>query len=376
MVIRMTSPQRNLAAVALVLAALTSTTPGTAAQPVAVAALRPRAAAFDFSGVKRFWAIGAKLTRDVEPGEAEWQALLGTPGYRLAQVNLGPGIRDDIDLALKPSRRAERERLIATGGDRAEVLQHLALAWAQRGDLSRFADSLARSGVIREAVALASPLLPAGATGRFPPPPVAVALFRDDGYSVPDGVVIDLLNVRHVLLARNLAHEFHHSYVNHLARGLPPGSDTAYDSGFRTALYDLRNEGLADLIDKPYPFVSPNPGLASYSARYDAEYARTPAVVSRLDSLLVEAGASHRQAADLGMAMRMLFWSNGHPNGAYIAREILQTFGVDSIRAAALDPAEFLRLFAAAERVHGRPDPLSPKAWSMIDSLDARYWRR
>jgi len=367
--------QMYLAAQAIVCAALAGAV-GNAAAQAAPRHVAPPSAQLDFSGVDRFWAVAAQLSRDAEPTEDDWRALLATRGYRLAQVNLGSGIRDDIDLALKPSRRTERERAIAAGGDHALALQHLALAWALRADLTRFRDSLAHSAVIAEAVALAAQLLPPGATRVGSPPTVAVAVFRDDGYSLPDGIVIDLLNVRHVRLVENLAHEFHHSYVNRLARPLPPGSDTAYDAGFRTALYDLRNEGLADLIDKPHPFVSPNPGLAGYVARYNAEYALTPARIQSLDSLLVEAGAGHQRMAALGMTMQMLFWSNGHPNGAYIAREIRETFGVDSLRAAALDPAEFLRLFAAAERAHGRPDPMSAVAWAVVDSLDTRYWRR
>lgn len=76
------------------------------------------------------------------------------------------------------------------------------------------------------------------------------------------------------------------------------------------------------------------------------------------------------------MPARMLFWSNGHVNGAYMAREIQETLGVDSLRAAALDPAAFLRIYAAAERRRGHPDPLSSRAWKEVDALDAKYWRR
>lgn len=371
----------------LALAALTAQYSRTAISPSALAAATAlhdcaagspsvQAAGLDFSGVDHFWPIAAELSRDVEPTEAEWQALLDTPGYRLAAESLGPGLRDAIDLALKPSRREERERSLTAGDDRALALKHLALAWEQRADLIAFRDSLARASVIAQAVAIAAESLPAGATLHGPPPPVAVALFLDDGYSLADGIVIDLLNVRHVPLARNLAHEFHHSFVNRLARPLPSGSDTAYDAGFRVALYDLRNEGLADLIDKPYPFASPNPGLAGYATRYNQEYRRTPERLTRLDSLLVRASAGPEDAAALARPARMLFWSNGHPNGAYMAREIQETFGVDSLRTAALDPAAFLRIYAAAERRRGHPEPLSSTAWKVIDALDAKYWRR
>ena len=330
----------------------------------------------DFSGADQFWKIVDILSRNVEPTEDQWQTLLGTPGYRLAQVNLGPVVREALDVTFKPSRRAEYERLTSNDDDISLHLKHLTRAAARRSELVAFQDSLAHSTLIADAMAIAARSLPPGATRNGPPPLVAFALFGDDGYSLPQGIVIDLLNVRGVRLATNLAHEFHHSYVNRLAKPLPPGSDSAPDAGLRKALYDLRNEGLADLIDKPYPFSSPNPGLAGYVARYSTEYARTPVVLRQLDALLAAAADDSTQADALGMRARMLLWSNGHPNGAYIAREISETFGVGSLRAAALDPAVFLRIYASAEQSHGRPSPFSAKAWRVIDRLDARYWRK
>ena len=334
------------------------------------------ATGIDFSGVDQFWKIVGVLSRDVEPTEDQWRALLNTPGYRLAQVNLGQVMREDLDITFKPSRRAEYERLTSGDDEHSLQLQHLARAAARRVELMAFQDSLAHATLIADAVAIAARSLPPGATRNGSPPLVAVALFRDDGYSLPQGIVIDLLNVRGINLATNLAHEFHHSYVNRLAKPLPPWSDTAQDAGLRKALYDLRNEGLADLIDKPHPFSSPNRGLAGYVARYNTEYARTPDVLRQIDALLSAAADDSTRIADLAMRAQMLFWSNGHPNGAYIAREISETFGVDSLRAAAFDPAVFLRIYASAERAHGRPSPFSPKAWRVIDRLDARYWRR
>jgi hypothetical protein len=127
------------------------------------------------------------------------------------------------------------------------------------------------------------------------------------------------------------------------------------------------------LIDKPHPLSFPNPAMATYAARYDLEYDRTPAVLHELDSLLTVI-ADHPSPADAFHRIGHLFWSNGHPNGAYIAREIVTAFGVDSLMPGARNPAAFLRTYAAAERKQGRPDPLSAKAWRVIERVEARYW--
>ena len=333
----------------------------------------------DFSGVDQFFIVGGLLAHDSEPSPAQWQALLTTPGYQLAMKNLGPRIRDDIEVALRPSRHDEYVRASSENDEHGLILQHLALAWARRDELQAYRDSLVRGTPIADAVALAARYLPPGATTNGSPPLVAFALFKDDGYSFPEGIVVDLLYARTAAvggtpLVRNLAHEFHHSYVNRMARPAPGGAAQT-DAGLRDAIYSLRNEGLADLIDKPYPFHSPVPGLASYAAQYDSEYAQTPAALQRLDSLLTSMGHGSAPTANDPMALEMLFWSNGHANGAYIAREIFETFGVDSLFPAAHSPAAFIRTFRWAERRHGRGDPLSAAAWRELDSLDLRYWK-
>ena len=328
----------------------------------------------DFSGVDRFWQIADILTRDAEPTEAQWQALLVTPGYRLAETNLGHVMRQDLEIALRPSRRGEFTRLTGDSDDHALRLIHLAEAVNERAALVAYRDSLAHATPIDDAVRRAAALLPPGATGQGRPPLVAFAIFKDDAYSLPQGVDIDLLYARGVPLVSILAHEFHHTYVNRLNRPVPPGAP-ASDATLRDALYNARNEGIADQIDKPYPFTTPVPTMASYVTRYNAEYARTPATLRQLDSLLTAIARDRGKMDDLGMTAAMLLWSNGHPNGAYMAREIIATFGVDSLFPGARDPAAFFRAYEAAERAHGRPAVFSASAWGVIDSLEAKYWR-
>ena len=328
----------------------------------------------DFSGVDRFWQIVDILARDAEPSAAQWRALLQSPGYRLAETNLGPVMRQDMEIAFRPSRRAEFERLTTDSSDRALRLEHLAAALRGRAALVAFRDSLARGSPIVDAVRRAAQLLPPGATAHGEPPLVAFAIFKDDAYSLPQGVAIDLLYARRVPLLLILAHEFHHTYVNRLNKPVPPGPPAA-DAALRDALYNVRNEGIADQIDKPYPFSSPIPAMASYVARYNAEYARTPVTLQQFDSLLSAIADDRRKMDELGMTAQMLLWSNGHPNGAYMAREIIETFGVDSLFPGVADPAAFFRTYAAAEIVHGRPAPFSRKTWEVIEALESRYWR-
>lgn len=336
------------------------------------------ATGLDFSGVDRFWRVASLLVMDSEPSGAQWRALLASPGYELARRNI-PNLRDDIDLALKPSRHAEYLRASAGGDDHALSLAHIALAYQRRQELQAYRDSLARGAPIADALALAAQYLPPGATRNGAPPLVAFAIFKDDGYSFPEGIVVDLLYARSsslggTPLTRNLAHEFHHTFVNRMARHSARGTAAGPDAAVADAFYNMRNEGLADLIDKPFPFHASTPGLTGYAARYDSEYLATPATLHSADVLL-RAMARDSLPGDLDMQASMLFWSNGHPNGAYLAREVYEVFGVDSLYPAARDPLALLRTFRWAEQKRGRSDPFSAEAWRELDRLDDRYWK-
>jgi putative zinc-dependent peptidase DUF5700 len=359
---------------ATVLSLTATLAPAVRAQAAAARTRMLPAPGFDFSGVDQFWKLVDILSTDAEPTENPWRALLSAPGYRLAETNLGPVMRRDLELTFRPARHADFERLVADSSDHALRLAHLALAARERRALVALRDSLARGTPIADAVVRAARLLPPGATSHGSPPLVAFAVFADDAYSLPQGVVIDLLYAERVPLIAILAHEFHHTYVNRLNRPVPPGPP-APDAALRDALYNARNEGIADQIDKPYPFVSPIPAMASYVARYNAEYARTRQTLRQFDSLVSAIADDPRNMGDLGMSAQMLLWSNSHPNGAYIAREIIQTFGVDSLFPGIRDPAAFFRTYAAAERVHARPSPFSAKTWRVVDALEAKYWR-
>ena len=152
--------------------------------------------------------------------------------------------------------------------------------------------------------------------------------------------------------------------------------DTPDEFPLRSAIQGMRNEGLADLIDKPYPLISTNPVRAAYVTRYNDEYARTPATLRQIDSLLAVIASDSTQMSPAGQRVRTLLWSNGHASGAYIARTIYERFGVDSLFPAITSPVAMLRTYSVVEKARGHPAPFSPPAWRVLDAFERKYWRR
>ena len=64
-----------------------------------------------------------------------------------------------------------------------------------------------------------------------------------------------------------------------------------------------------------------------------------------------------------------------HPNGAYIARTILETFGKDSLMVGVYSPFAYIRTFRSAEAKRGNPPPFSPEAIAVLDAMEKRYVR-
>jgi Putative zinc dependent peptidase (DUF5700) len=366
-------PRLRSVAAGAALLVLTLATAGAQA-PVPVDPVLP-ATGLDFSGIDEFWRVVDLLGRRAEPTQAQWDVLLSTPGYWLAQRSIGRTVRQDLELAFNPSRRAEFDSLTGITDDRASRLRHLVRAVSRRGELQALRDTLAHGLPTADALRLAQRFLPPGATALGEPPLVAFAIFRDDAYAQPQGIVVDLMNVLENGLNPMLAHEFHHTYLRR-ATNPPPVRDGAADGALAAALSALRNEGVADLVDKPYPLAATVPSRAPYVARYNDEYTRTPATLRAVDSLLVLAAVDSTRLPIIGRQVRTLLWSSGHPNGAYIARTIYETFGVDSLLPGLYNPGAFLRAYTAAERKRGNPTPFSPMALVVLGRLEQRHWMR
>jgi hypothetical protein len=327
----------------------------------------------DFSGVDEFWRLADQLTKDVEPSEDDWHRMASSVGYRLS-FQLVETSRSDMEIALRPSRSAEFDSLTKIANDQADRLRHFRATMTHRVALAAYRDSLTRSLPVDKAVAIMARFLPPHATDGKTPPLVAFGLFRDDAYSLgPVGVVIDLDHVyEEGGLVELLAHEFHHSYLSAMSSLRDPDRDSSAALYF--ALAHMRNEGIADLIDKPYPLSYPKSAIMSaYAKRYNEAYARTPAVIHSIDSALVIGADDSTKLAAVGRRVNVLLPSSGHYNGSYVAREIYETFGVDSLYPGVRNFFAFLRTYASAETKRGNAPPFSPKAVALLDALEKRY---
>jgi hypothetical protein len=222
--------------------------------------------------------------------------------------------------------------------------------------------------------ARAAEFLPPGATAGKRAPLVAFALFGPDGYAQDGGIVIDLANARALGdgLPLMIAHELHHTYLAEL-QSVHPADVATNEGAIVRALLQLRNEGIADLVDKQHPMPPDLPGPAGYVARYNAAYDSAPSTLRALDTLLL--ALATESVMDLAR-VRRLFAAlpfGGHPTGAYMARRIYDTFGRDSLMPGVANQFAFVRAYVAAERQRGAPPPFSDRTLAALAAIERKY---
>lgn len=319
----------------------------------------------DISCVRSFFEIADFLSEDLIPPDSLWRQLAGTSGYQLLGMYDLPR---KIALALMPSNKRMRDSLYGSSTADMEVLRHLQRAAALKRTLLRLADSVSASSVLRIARGNALSLLPRNAMNGAMPV-VAFCVFQPEAIARQHGVVVDLLYARDVGVTSVLSHEIHHVLVERITT-MRRADAAAVDAPLVNALFQLRNEGLADMLDKRYPIDHELFGT-EYASEYDAAYRGTPQTMVEFDSLLSRVNAGSSMSAYRAIAE--LFPMNGHPNGAHIARAIIATFGVDSLIPAMQNPVALLRTYNAARAVRGEVPPLSDRSLEVLGLLERKY---
>ena len=331
---------------------------------------------FDSSAMTPFWAIQSTLEADREPSEAQWAALLDTPGYQaLTASEFSPEFfRSSFALAFMPSRIGERE--VALSGPTGEYLRHYIHVAEQREQLTQHLDWLRSTPVIPGIVQRAGAFLPPErATGY---PDVAFVIFANDARAyVP--IVVDLQASRNWDFESFLAHEFHHWYRD---RALAVNLETvdSLDFDLVWTLNQIQAEGVADQIDKRRWVLGesePPSGMSGYAQQYLDNLEATPKLLQRLDSLMVRYSEADSARGKIGAEIRNLVPQSGHPTGFFMASLILEHSDTGALAADVMNPFAFVRSFNRAADRARRPELLfSSAAVALLDTLEGQYATR
>lgn len=327
----------------------------------------------DFSGVDAFWRVADQLLRDVDPPESQWGALFATPGYAALEERerrraaLTAGFR----AAFMPSRRVERDELLAKNDWVARVIRHVQPLPESRAAIDAFRRKVELEDPVGAAIERVRMLLPEGTVERYGRPPVAFVFFLPDGRGYPGLIVADLAHLAEKPdVVPFLAHESFHFFHGQIARsGSVPA--TRSDEGARRLLgllTKIEEEAIADQFDKHDIVALDQAGLAAlhaaepqwleYLEEYRVEFAQAELRFQSLNQRLEAMAADPAALATLAAAAAKELPLEGRPLGMYLTQAIRRVLGDARLAGVVADPVGF---FAAYQEAALKPQCRCPR---------------
>lgn len=243
---------------------------------------------------------------------------------------------------LQDSLKNEMER---SKGYRTTLFNHQLEAQKKQGELREFTKKLVDSDIIEKAKKQAFTYLPDTLSVENDNTIIALMIFQPDAFAIPEDNVI-LLDVLYALnygkgFEKFLGHEIFHIYsAKYLSRLKPVDYQ---NDALVWSIDKLRNEGIADLIDKENIFEKVH--KSEYDLNYIEHFQNSKQHLATIDSLVQEIAKDNSKLNGLGKKVRGQLPFGGHPTGLYIAKIIKNERGGNALLDCLESPFTFLFLY-------------------------------
>ncbi len=325
---------------------------------VAVRAQAPKR--YSVESAIRFIDMARAAEQGKMPAEADWQSLFSTQGYhaffsiRTDWKEWQDNIRKAFILVFDPAHRAEVDSIaMSPMAADAPFENYFTVNFYQiRQRLDSIEHFLHNSDFDRlmdQAYSRARQFLPAGARSlKLPDIPLYYLAFDPESRAMGGAVFFDINQVSEDGVqgfVNTAAHELHHHYMDMIwDKRYPKDSD---DPALTALVYN-QMEGTADLISKP---DMPVTKLGLYGPEivkmYNDDYAASPAVLSRLDSLTCGYVSGTVSAKDFEAAAECAHFG-GHTTGDYMVFLIRDQLGLQAAVDCFCDIPAFVRRYNEA----------------------------
>lgn len=354
----------------------------------------------DFTGTEEFFRIHDLLVNGIEPDEQQWSALFSAPGYAaLVEKEIPEDVfKQFFRAAYLPGNEQLRESLLQKAEEvegwfwrwfPGSFLETLDYCHINRARLESTVETFNSYPFVERAKEyIASVLGKELITGD---PSIAFIVFNDSrGYEPVILSVMEIDRRLHGLTQlqkqrlRNegrkvedavtlyLAHEMFHLYRAPAVEIQYPEGDTI--EGFLLSrINNACNEGIADMLNVFNLYDNGRPlSDSDYGRQIAAEQADQPAAVRKLDSICSKLAKGVIAGPEASKVVRKIFTRSGHPIGYFMAREIFDARGADSLKSLACKPLDFILTYGevAAE---GDSPSFCDETLRYLQMLKARF---
>lgn len=327
---------------------------------------------FDLSGLNAFWKIMGKLEKDELPGDAEWEAMFATPGYRLllTQGFSAQFFREKFIQAFMPSMAEKMGGELES--DRWYLLHYLRIR-EKRNAIKRHLDSLDYAGITESALSAASSFLPESDDTRYAGlPKVAIVVFKYDARGGHDPIVMDALaSMEWGDLTLFLGHELHHYLRNSLPNALNFMADDSLEACLMNRMISIESEGIADLINRDQQCSSE--GWTKIQERYRGLLELVPDSIRFLDQWIIRNFRDFSTpCGNTSDELSSRITDSGHQMGYYMAKAILRHFPRENLIATVGSPFDFFKLYHESADAEGLPC-FSEKSLEILQHLGEKH---
>lgn len=308
----------------------------------------------DVSAVEKYFNLARILKGNQEPPAKNWTDLFHSPAHYAYAMNGSmdtAGFKDDMRLIYMPSLNKSLDTA------KLSEAQRYHLQYQRNEKLIRFVmKAVQRKEHQAQIKAQLFPFLPERlqVDSLFPQ-----QFYKFTGYEDATGGPGYVLN--DMLLAARLykvspgilsAHEAFHSIILASQKQRAPKNADYNDANFHIFMFLslLAQEGIADMIDKPFLLSTASPFYHTWGPQYQDEERIAPVFIAKLDSMLTASWKEKHSLSTIQDLLNSGLYSKlgGHIPGRYMGMVIRKHGLLPDLIQHADDPMAFIRLYQQA----------------------------
>ena len=319
----------------------------------------------DLSSIDKFFELTSKISTGNTVSDEEWEELLNTQGYRIMATyqERKDAIRDIMLIAYSPRHSATRDSILHISMEeilsnqtlmmRRYMLENYLDMQKKQTELNKLRSSYDFSSLIPHATAYLKEFLPHPVDSFITAPPISMVCMELEAMSLNGGIVWDFnlfMRGNEQSRAKFLAHEMFHTYSSRWSKHT--GESLPADPLFRQ-LNMIRNEGIADLIDKndDYAVDMRNSGLPKELTDIVMNaYETTPNRLEQFEQIVLAFKNKKIDETQYRSQLKGFFKFAGHPNGYYMAQTIKKAGLLSELLLSFNDPVVFTKIYNKAAR--------------------------
>jgi len=335
----------------------------------------------DFSAMDEFWKISSILSKDIEPGEKDWNSLFNTPGYSILTESefTQDYFKNYFRLAYMPSKKALLDKEMEKTHWRIQYLKHMTNVLPEKEKIENHRkELLATNYLTKEALKLTNEYFLKDNLITDDLPQISFVVFGNDarGYS---NIIIDILmsveqgdNLKYLV-----AHEAHHFYRNKQLKFVYPEEEHS-DYNLIWVFNQIQAEGIADQIDKRVRYFDDGDQVDSRWAKIFKEHLeKTPEILKKMDSLFVNYGNQSGNLSTISEELRNIIPMSGHPTGYFMTKAIFDHLGKEKLLKELGNPFQFFRLYnQVAQKNTDRYPTFSEQSMKLIKNMELKYLKK